>query len=286
MLPAFFDEDGILYGDNSYGDYPHFSPSAEGHKGEFAGWMLLSYKKPVKVSSYQKGSAAKAEGFAEWNRPETSPDFKAANLTDENCKTYWLAGSNTSEEWAEIDLEDEADVYAIQINFYDHKANLYGRVDGLSHRFILQASLDGEKWRTIENRKNSNVDAPNAYIQLKKPVKARYIRYENIKVPSNNLAISEIRVFGKGSGEAPEAVEGFKSIISSDGREARLSWQPVAGAQGYNISWGIAPDKMYNDWLVYSDTSLTLRCLNAGTKYYFSINAFNSNGILPRSDLK
>jgi len=282
MLPAFFDEDGIMYGDNSYGDYPHYAPSDKDHKGEFTGWMLLSYGKHVKASSYREGHAAEAEGFAEWNRPRTSPDFKPANLTDENCKTYWLADSNTENEWVEIDLEDKVMIHSVQVNFHDHESNLYGRVKGISHRFTLQASLDGKKWKMIEDRSRSNIDAPNAYIQLRKPVQARYVRYENVKVPSDNLAISEIRVFGKGSGEVPPAVEGFKAVVSDDGREAMLSWNPVKEAQGYNIRWGTSPDKMYNDWLIYRDTSLDLRCLNAGTEYFFSIESFNANGISRR----
>lgn len=279
MLPAFFDEDGIMYGDNSYGDYPHYAPSEKGKKGAFTGWMLLSYGKPVKASSAQKGRAQQAEGFAEWNRPQTSPDFEPANLTDENCKTYWLAESNSADEWVELDLEDEATVNAIQINYYDHKAGLYGRVKGLCHRFTLQTSLDGKNWKTVEDRSRSKVDAPNAYIQLAKPVKARYVRYNNVKVPSESLAISEIRVFGKGSGEAPAAVTGLRLELGADGKEAHLSWDPVPGAQGYNIRWGIAPDKLYSDWLVYGKCEHTLRCLNAGTKYWFSVEAFNSNGI-------
>ena len=214
-----------------------------------------------------------------WNRPQTSPDFEPANLTDENCKTYWLAESNSADEWVELDLEDEATVNAIQINYYDHKAGLYGRVPGLSHRFTLQTSLDGRKWQTVEDRSRSKVDAPNAYIQLAKPVKARYVRYNNVKVPSESLAISEIRVFGKGSGSAPAAVTGLRLELGSDGKEAHLSWNPVPGAQGYNIRWGIAPDKLYSDWLVYGKCEHTLRCLNAGTKYWFSVEAFNSNGI-------
>ena len=41
-----------MYCDNNFGDYPHYAPAEPGKKGEFTGWMLLSYKKPVKASSY------------------------------------------------------------------------------------------------------------------------------------------------------------------------------------------------------------------------------------------
>lgn len=286
MMPAFYDEDGILYSDNSYGDYPHYAPSEIDKKGSFTGWMLLSYNKPVTVSSQQEGRAALAEGFDEWNRPQTSPDFHASNLTDENCKTYWLAQSNTEKEWVLIDLEDNATVNAIQLNYYDHQANIYGRVSGLCHRFTIEASLDGTSWDVIEDRSHSNIDAPNAYIELSEPVQAHYIRYNNIKVPSENLALSEIRVFGKGSGQAPEAVTGFTVALTPDGREAMLTWDEVPDAQGYNVRWGISPEKMYSSWLVYDENKLRLRCLNADTKYYFSVEAFNSNGISPATNME
>ncbi|MCF0173314.1 MAG: family 43 glycosylhydrolase [Bacteroidales bacterium] len=279
LMPAFIDEEGIMYGDNAYGDYPHYAPGQGDGKGGFAGWMLLSYRKPVTVSSVQEGRAAEAEGFDEWNRPQTSPDFCAANLTDENCKTYWLAQSNSDKEWVVIDLEDDCTIHALQINYYDHQANLYGRIPGLCHRFTIEASSDGENWTVIEDRSDSNVDAPNAYIELTLPIAARYIRYNNVKVPSNSLAISEIRVFGRGSGEAPQKVSGLKVILNPDGKEARLSWDAVSGAQGYNVRWGISRDRLYSSWLVYSDTELDLRCLNAGTEYFFSVEAFNENGI-------
>ncbi|MGB4341650.1 MAG: fibronectin type III domain-containing protein, partial [Dysgonamonadaceae bacterium] len=48
---------------------------------------------------------------------------------------------------------------------------------------------------------------------------------------------------------------------------------------GYTIRWGIAPDKLYNSWLVYNDNQLMLRSLTVDQQYYFTIEAFNENGI-------
>lgn len=52
MFPMGFDNDGIMFCDTRFGDYPHYAPAVPGKKGEFRGWMLLSYKKPVTASSY------------------------------------------------------------------------------------------------------------------------------------------------------------------------------------------------------------------------------------------
>lgn len=281
LLPTFFDEDGIMYCDNEYADYPHFAPTQKGKKGAFTGWMLLSYGKPVTASSYAEGSAKKAEGFSEENRPVTSLDFKPKNLTDENCKTYWLARNNDQNEWICIDLEENCDVYALQINYFDHETMLYGRPEGLCQKYVIECSLDGKKWTVLEDRSKSEKDAPNAYIQLPEPQNVRYIRYRNVKVTAPYLAISDIRVFGKGHGEAPAAVSDIKAERTADGKNMTITWNGPSDAQGYNVRWGIAPDKLYNSWLLYDDEELTLNCLFAGQEYYVQVEAFNINGISP-----
>lgn len=285
MFPTFFDEDGIMYCDNEYGDYPHYAPSQKGKKGGFTGWMLLSYGKPVTSSSFAEGSARKAEGFTESNRPETSPDFRPGNVTDENCKTYWLAKENNDRQWLCIDLESICDIYALQINYFDHESMLYGRPEGLKQRYLVEGSLDGEKWFVIEDRRKSDLDAPNAYIQLDEPAVARYVRYANVYVSTQYLAISDIRIFGKGRGEEPASVQGLAAERIDMGRSARLSWNKVDGAQGYNVRWGIAPDKLYSSWLLYDDAELELRCLVAGQEYYVQVEAFNENGISQASGI-
>lgn len=282
--PLFFDEEGIMYCNCEYGDWPHYAPSSSDRHGAFTGWVLLSYGKPVTSSGYQPGGAREAAGFAAWNKPKISPDFRPENVVDENCKTYWLANSNSDQEWLCIDLLAPCRVHALQINYHDHYSQYYSRVEGLQHRFVIEGSLDGEHWQTLEDRSRHAADNPNAYIELRKPARVRYVRYRNIEVPTTHLAISGLRVFGLGEGVKPAPVEGFHAERGHDRREATLSWQPVAGAVGYQVRWGIAPDKLYLSWLVYGDTtSLTLRCLDTDTEYYYDIEAFNENGIGPKS---
>lgn len=103
-----------------------------------------------------------------------------------------------------IDLEKPADVYAVQINYHDYQSNMYGRYEGLHHRYLIEGSLDGENWDILVDRKESYRDTPNDYVELALPKSARYIRYKNIDIPTPNLAISELRVFGLGTGKAPQ----------------------------------------------------------------------------------
>jgi hypothetical protein len=71
----------------------------------------------------------------------------------------------------------------------------------------------------------------------------------------------------------------------ADRRNAFIKWMPQQNCQGYNILWGIAPDKLYSSWMVYDKDSMLMRNLNADQKYYFSIEAFNENGISERTAL-
>ena len=144
---------------------------------------------------------------------------------------------------------------------------------------MIEGSLAGREWFVLEDRSSSDKDAPNAYIQLEEPKAARYVRYRNVSVSSPYLAISDIRVFGKGCGEVPAQVQGLCAERHDNGKSVNLKWDAVPGAQGYNVRWGISEDKLYSSWLLYDDNELTLRCLVKGQEYYIQVEAFNANGI-------
>ena len=271
MFPTFFDEDGVMYSDTYFGDYPHYSPdqvSRQTTSGGFRGWMLLSYGKPVKASSQLES-------------------YPVENVTDENLKTFWVAGKNDDKQWVEIDLEEVSDVYALQLNFFDYEeTGFWGRMPNLRQRYLVEASVDGARWRVLVDYRNSFRDAPHNYIELDQPIEARYIRYRHHYVPGKNLAMGDIRVFGLGRGKKPATVKGFTVVREADEHNARISWKSVKGAQGYNVLWGVAPDKLYSSWMVYGDNSLDLRALTVGQKYYFAIESFNENGISQRVFLR
>ena len=271
MFPTFFDEDGVMYSDTYFGDYPHYSPdqvSRQTTSGGFRGWMLLSYGKPVKASSQLES-------------------YPVENVTDENLKTFWVAEKNDDKQWVEIDLEEVSDVYALQLNFFDYEeTGFWGRMPNLRQRYLVEASVDGARWRVLVDYRNSFRDAPHNYIELDQPIEARYIRYRHHYVPGKNLAMGNIRVFGLGRGKKPATVKGFTVVREADERNVRISWKAVKGAQGYNVLWGVAPDKLYSSWMVYGDNSLDLRALTVGQKYYFAIESFNENGISQRVFLR
>lgn len=260
MYPTGFDKDGLMYCNTSFGDYPHFGPAVAGKAGQFAGWMLLSYNKPVRASAH-------------------TDSFAAKNIVDEDIRTFWLAQKNDDRQWVEIDLQNPGKVHAVQLSFHDVQSNMYGRIPGLCHRYLIEGSNDGTNWKVLIDKKNNWRDVPNDYVELDTPQLVRYVRYKNIHVPTPNLALSGIRVFGVGQGKAPQPVKNFSVKRNPDRRDAMITWEKQPNCQGYNILWGIAPDKLYSSWMVYDKNELDMKSLSTDQSYYFSIEAFNENGI-------
>jgi hypothetical protein len=262
LYPAGFDEDGTMYVSTGYGDYPCLNPTkiTDHRSGTSAGWMLLSYQKPVTASSTDEGLIAK-------------------NASDENMRTYWAAKSGEPGEWLQMDLGGMKEVHALQINYYDHKAFQHNRAMDLYHQYRIYLSVDGQNWTLLVDKSDNDRDVPHDYVELLKPVNTRYLKIENLHMPTGSFAISDFRVFGLAKGTLPEEVPNFKVDRSkSDSRNAQISWSPSAGAYGYNIWYGVAPGKLYNCITVNGETSYNFRGMDKGTNYYFSIEALGESG--------
>ena len=265
MFPSQFDKDGEYHADTRFGDFPHYIPDRKWKNSDslFTGWMLLSYKKPALASSTMADT------------------LRAANVTDENPRTFWVARTNHEGEWITVDLRHPDSVKAVQVNFSDYKSNIYHSTASVYTQFRLYASIDGKKWTKIADLSKQKRDRPDAYIPLDHPVYARYIKYVNVYVASPNLAMSGIRIFGNRNGANPQTPPDFRVFRESDQRNARVSWDKVAGAVGYNILWGIKKNKLYETYQIFSDQPNTkeIRALDVGQDYYFAIEAFNEHGV-------
>lgn len=267
--PAGFDSEGILYCNTAYGDYPLLLPEgpADHLKGRFAGWMLLNYNKPVRVSSTLGGYA---------------PNF----AVDEDIRTYWSATSIKKGEWFENDLGAVSSVYAVQINYADQNAELIGKHLNLYHRYVLSASLDGRTWKVIADKSKNTKDVPHDYIELNAPVRTRYVRIENIHGPTGTFALSGLRVFGRGPQAVPDSVRDFVVLRGpSERRNAWIKCRCEDTATGYVIFLGTAPEKLYTSIMVYGRNEYYCTALDATTTYYFQIEAFNEGGIGPRTQV-
>ena len=268
MWPAGFDRDGVMYCTTAYGDYPHYLSRAknEDHLREgFTGWMLLNYGMPVMASSTLGG-------------------FTPNLAVDEDIKTYWSATSSKAGEWFQSDLGAVSSIRAIQVNYADQDAEIMGKQPGLFHQYRIQASTDGRQWRTIVDKSHNRTDVPHDYVELPQPVEARYVRIENLHVPTGTFALSGFRVFGKGHGVKPEPVRNLVVLRGdAERRNAWLKWQVSPHATGYVIYCGAAPDKLYNSIMVYGANEYYFRAMDKSRPYYFRIEAFNEAGISERS---
>lgn len=262
LYPTAFDPDGVMYSTTAFGDYPCWNADYDikNPSDRFTGWMLLSYEKPVKVSS-------------------TDSIYSASNLTDENMRTYWAAKTGEPGEWVEIDLGGMKHIKAIQLNYYDHKSVQHNRANDLYYQYRIYSSDNGTDWTLVVDKSDNDKDVPHDYIELSETLDARYLKLENIHVPSGNFCLSEFRVFGFADGEKPLPVRNFKVVRDKqDKRNAMISWSPSSGAYGYNIYYGIAPEKLYNCITVNGADHYDFRGLDLGTTYYFTIEALSESG--------
>ncbi|MCO4292067.1 family 43 glycosylhydrolase [Solitalea sp. MAHUQ-68] len=262
LFPAFFDAEGTLYASTGYGDYPYLIPQKKINSFEdiFPGWMLLSYNKKVNVSS-------------------AIDSLPARFMTDENIRTYWSATSGSANEYATIDLGEQYEVYALQLNFAEHNTKLLGRQKGTFNRYIVEYSTNGTDWTKLIDQSKNKTDNTHEYFQLPTKVSCRYLKIKNVQVPDGNFAISGFRVFGKGKGKAPGKADGLEAQRNSnDKRSVKLSWAKAPNATGYVISYGVDKKKLYQHYMVYSDTDLTINSLAVNQHYYFTIESFNETG--------
>jgi hypothetical protein len=70
---------------------------------------------------------------------------------------------------------------------------------------------------------------------------------------------------------------------ASERRNAWIKWPASDPATGYVIYAGIAPDKLYTSIMVLGADEYVFRAMTADAPYYFQIEAFNENGVSPRS---
>jgi hypothetical protein len=112
-------------------------------------------------------------------------------------------------------------------------------------------------------------------------VSTRYIRYQHGHIAARHLAIADIRVFGNAGGQLPPAPASIAASRSADPRNAIIRWAGVPGAVGYNVRWGIRPDRLTHTYQRFADagTELELRALNIGQRYFVAVEAFDESGV-------
>ena len=143
IFPAGFDEDGVLFCNQNFADYPLVVPDGRSDPWNdlSPGWMLLSYDKPVTALSSARGHG-----------PELA--------VDEDVRTWWVAGGRQPGQWLSVDLGEISTVHAVQVNFAEHEVQApkpprrklvtldrrYIESEPTAIEYLLEVSLDGRSW--------------------------------------------------------------------------------------------------------------------------------------------
>jgi xylan 1,4-beta-xylosidase len=303
MFPTTMDENGVLLSDTWLGDYPTVVPQKKRDSGAslWNGMNLLSVNRPVTVSSTHSGE----------------PQL----VVDEEVMTYWSAATGSADEWVQVDLGAPCLVEAVHANFCEVDLNVtreMALIRGVYNRFkkeektptvddfktLLPASsfpipkdpdavirykvlgsLDGKKWVPIIDQSESTRDTPHDFNLAPKPIEARYVRLVNVHTPyGGKFAMRGLRVFGKGHGAKPEAPE-FQVDRKTDRRKMEIHWEPVEGADGYVVRYGQDKERLYLANQFYNTNSALISCLENGTEYFVTVDAFNQNGYAKGSSI-
>ncbi|MFJ8021481.1 family 43 glycosylhydrolase [Streptomyces sp. NPDC096311] len=284
LFPAGIDADGVLFCNQNFGDYPMRVPDrrVDPWTETSTGWMLQSFR-----------AATTASSSAEGHGPELA--------MNEDIRTWWTAGAAQPGEWLQTDLGEARTVAAIQLNLADHDVARHAPErddvedtggawraiyrDPQPTEVLIEFSADGQEWHTVSDNRGSGEDAPHALVTLKPARRARFVRVTAGRMPFDGpFSVSGLRVFGTGHGAAPAAITPRAARV--DDLTARIEWDPSESAHGYNVRYGIAADKLYHSWLLYEQSALDLRSLNAGHDYWVAVDSFNENGITPGPVLK
>ena len=103
IYPAGFDADGVLFCNQEFADHPIVVPQrrVDPWTEVSTGWRLLSFQRPVAVTSSLDGSAAEA-------------------VVDEDIRTVWVAATAGPGQGVTVDIGDGCTIRAVQVDLADH----------------------------------------------------------------------------------------------------------------------------------------------------------------------
>jgi hypothetical protein len=132
----------------------------------------------------------------------------------------------------------------------------------------------------LADKSGNRTDAPHDYIQLDEAVVAQYVRITNVHMPGGGpFSIRDLRIFGSGQGKPPSKAPRFEAHRdASDARNAVVRWEILPDAEGYVVRYGIAEGKLYQNLEIRGKKEIVLHDLNADSRYYFAVDAFNDSG--------
>lgn len=293
LWPAGFDADGELFCNQRYGDWPMDVDEAKNNPWADPKWMLLSYGAKAAASSTAEPTSVLNQETAMLGKMEQIVTaYEAANATDENVQTWWKAATANTGEWLQIDLGKAMCVHAVHINFADDqlKPELpkeFVLTDALMQqrwidevpqktRWLLEGSLDGETYFTIEDKRETDTDLPHDLVVIEEGRTMRYVRLTVTELPYGQTAcVSGLRIFGIGDAPLPAQTANVQAVLRTP-IDLDVTW--TGDAAGYVVQWGFAPDKLYHSYMVF-EPQVSIGGLVRGQALYVRVDAFNASGI-------
>ena len=235
----------------------------------FTGWMLLSYRKAATASST----------MGEFARGRASP-----------TRIRRPSGSrpqNKPGETLTVDLGRSTPCARSRSNFADYKSGRFADAPDIYTEFALQASSDGQHWQEVARTEPPRRDRPNAYFELAAagaralhPLRPRPCRRGEPRDQRHSRVRQCRRAALRRRRRASSATR------HQDQRDATIRWAKVPGAVGYNIRFGIRPDRLTLTHQLWADElgngatlQKELRSLNVGVPYWVAVEAFNETGV-------
>lgn len=277
IFPAGFDEDGVLFCNQEFADYPFPIPDRPiDPRSIVPPWMLLSWRCSVTASS-------------------EAPGHPATLAVNEDIRSWWTPADDRTGHWITLDLGEGATINAIQVNLAEHRMKAPKRPRAEMHRtaaiwkrhielgehpteIYLETSPDGRNWTLLTDTRGQSDGRTHYYLALTVPSRHRYVRLTGFEQPFGaTLAVSGLRVFGRRDGSAPAATCASATRVGP--LDADIRWTAVPDADGYNVRSGLQPHKLYSSWMVRNATELRLSLLNAGEDYWVAVDSFNGSGV-------
>jgi hypothetical protein len=272
LFPTDVDKQGVMHGNTEYGDYPQYLPGVvdDPINDNYTGWTLLSLNKKTETSST----------LVKTSSTQTYSDHWPAFAVDQDGESYWSAQTGDPGEYMTVDLGEESDIRGIQLQWDKGGAGGGGALTRYQS-YTVEVSSDNQNWTTVIDKSNNPQDLRSDYVELPTAVTGRYVKVTNAFTPDNGrFAIKEFRVFGNPDTSTFKTVpKGHVMAVRDqlDRRRADLLWQPVEGAEGYVVRYGIENKKLYQSEMVYGQNHLSIKSLNVDPEYYFEVEAFSSN---------
>lgn len=297
LWPAGYDRDGELFCNQRYGDWPIETEDCKKDPWADPKWMLLSYGAKIEASSTAPDLEVTDKRAAAIGKKVSSViSYGAKNAVNEDVQSWWKADPKAAEreaQWLLLDLGKAFDVHAVQINFADDglKPELpkeFQLTDALMQqrwidpvpqqtRWLLEGSLDGECYFTIEDKREAVTDLPHDLVVREQGIAARFLRLTVTELPYRQTpCVSGLRVFGLGNGEKPKKAAQIKTKFVSP-LDMNISWRGE-NAVGYVVNWGFAPDKLYHSYMVF-EPNVSVGGLIKDQAVYLRVDSFNTCGI-------